>query len=162
MGGRRNKGGIWRGHNLENAMPFKQDIELLATVVAAGVQSVTGPDILGFAPFTSGTFVLEITDAATDADDTLDVVIQRKLPNSGYEDIVAFTQVLGNGANTLTFVADVFAGASGGDEHVVAALAAGSFLDVPWGDILRVNYAIVDPTSANATFTLAVHAHMRV
>lgn len=162
MGGGRNKGGLWRGSNTENAMPFEHNIEMLAETVAAGVQSVTGPDLLGFSPFTSGTFVLSITDAAVDADDTLDVVIQRKLPNGGYEDIVAFTQVLGNGSNTLTFVADVFAGASGGDEHVVAALAAGAFQDVPWGDILRVNYVIVDPTSANATFTLAVHANMRV
>ncbi len=155
-------GGRWRGHNLKNAMPHEQNIELLATTVAVGVQSVTGPDILGFAPFTSGTFVLSITDAAADADDTLDVVIQRKLPNGGYEDIVAFTQVLGNGANTLTFVADVFAGASGGDEHIVAALTAGTFLDVPWGDALRVNYVIVDPSGTNASFTLAVHGNMRV
>lgn len=162
MGGRRNKGGLWRGHNTENAMSFEQNIEMLATVVAAGVQSVTGPDLLGFSPFTSGTFTLEITNAADDVDDTLNVVVQRKLPNGGYEDIVAFTEVLGNGADALTFVADVFAGASGGDEHIVAALSAGTVLDIPWGDILRVNYVIVDPTGTDASFTLAVHAHMRV
>ena len=152
----------WIGHNLKNGMPHYQDIELLETTVAAGVQTVVGPDLLGFALFTSGTFTLEITDAQDDVDDTLNVVVQRKLPNGGYEDIVAFTEVLGNGADALTFVADVFAGASGGDEHIVAALTAGTILDVPWGDILRVNYVIVDPGGADATFTLAVHAHMRV
>lgn len=162
MGGGRSSGRIARGLNNHNAMPFDNNIILLAEIVAAGVQSVTGDDVLGFSPFTSGTFTLTITDAGVEADDTLSVVIQRKLPNSGYEDIVAFTVVLGNGSDTLTFVADVFAGASGGDEHIVAALAAGTVLDAPWGDILRVNYAIVDPDGAEATFTLAVHANMRV
>lgn len=160
--GRGTTGGLWRGHNLQNAMPFLHDFELLALTVAAGVQTVVGADVKGFAPFTSGTFVLTITDAQDDVDDTLNLSIQRKLPDDSYEDIVAFTEVLGNGANDLVFVADVFAGASGGDEHVVAALTAGTVLDAPWGNILRVRYVIVDPTGTDASFSLRVTANMRV
>lgn len=161
----RRSGGLWVGHNLHNAMPHINNHELLASVVAAGVQTTATDPIRGFSPYTSATFVLTLTNAEADADDTLDVYIQRLLPDeTNWDDMVHFTQILGNGANDQVFVADVYAGAGGGDERVAAdaALAVGTVSDISWGDAIRVKYVIVDPSGTDATFTFSVSVNMLV
>ncbi len=155
-------GGRWRGDSLVNKMPTFFDTNLV-TVVASLASSNSG-DLSGFAPYTSATFVLDVTAAATEVDDTLNAYVQRKLPNGDYEDIASFTQVLGNGG-AKTFRADVYAGASAGSFSASindGALAAGSVADLAWGDKLRVKWVQVDAGGSADSFSFTVDANFRV
>ena len=106
----------------------------------------------------AGIFMLNVTAAATEVDDTLDVFLQAS-PDDGttWDDFVAFTQVLGNGGAkkflahwnrnlvpTVPLQAPVDAG-----------LAAG-VRQGPVGDDWRLKWLIVDAGGAAASFTFAV------
>ena len=101
-------------------------------------------------------FVLDVTAAATAAGDTLDVAVQTLVDGTNYVDVVAFTQVLGNGG------AKRHIGKVTGDAALTmfeggAALAAGSVRGI-LGDAWRVKYTQVDDGDQNAIFTFKVTA----
>ena len=97
---------------------------------------------------------LDVTAAATDAADTLDVTVQTKLDGTNWVDVCSFTQVLGNGG-AKRHIAKILATTA---ESMFAdgTLAAGSVRHL-FGDQWRVRYAQVDADS-NGTFTFSVTA----
>lgn len=133
-------------------------VTLLAsdTRTAAGTVNTSAVKLPG-ALVSGMAFVLDVTDADTDAGDTLDVVIQTKLDGTNWTDVVHFTQVLGNGSDTLRFVAKVSATEPQAMFEIGSALAAGSIRHL-LGDEWRVSYTIVDSGNANQSFTFSVTA----
>ena len=97
--------------------------------------------------------ILDVTAAATDIIDTLDVSVQTLIDGTNWTQICHFTQVLGNGG-AKRHIGVI-------NSHVVqamwessAALAAGSVRHV-MGNQLRVEYVTVD-ADANSAFTFTV------
>ena len=120
-----------------------------------------------FSSVRAATFWLELTNAATDAGDSLDVYLQHSYDGgTSWSDFVAFTQILGNGADTLNFEAqwseDPSALTALVSEHAVtdATLSAGSVLHGPTGPDWRIKWVVVDGGAANATFTFGVKARL--
>ena len=105
---------------------------------------------------TSVIFQLDVTAAATDAGDTLDVSVQTTIDGTNWFDVVAFTQVLGNGG-AKRHVAKVNATANQATFEASASLSAGSERDV-LGAKFRAKWTIADAGTDNASFTFAVHA----
>lgn len=101
-------------------------------------------------------FMLEVTAAATDAGDTLDVAVQTLLDGDDqWVDVVAFTQCLGNGG-AKRHVGKIVAGVAETMFETGTALAAGSIRNL-LGDSWRVKYTQVDADSDGA-FTFNVVA----
>lgn len=125
-----------------------------AARTASGTQAVTIP-----APnlYDSAVFLLDVTVAATDVGDTLDVYLQHSPDGTTWDDFAHFTQVLGNGgakkflaswAHWVTAESELKAPADG-------ALAAG-VLQGPVSSTWRVKWVVVDAGADDASFTFSV------
>lgn len=95
---------------------------------------------------------LDVTAAATDAADTLDVTVQT-LVGSTWLDVHHFTQVLGNGG-AKQFFAKLNLTKNLTEYSISSALSAGSSRDFG-GDAWRVRYVQVDADN-DASFTFSV------
>lgn len=151
------------GHYTDNANPYTSDG---VTLLASGARGADGTvEIGGLGPFSAATFVLEATAATASGDtsDTLEVFIQRELPNGDWDDIVSFTVIDADDSFPLVFIADVFPGADG-DNYAVApsdgALTPATVRNVPWYGKLRVKYDITEDNDEE--FTFAVYGMFRV
>ena len=94
-------------------------------------------------------FVLDVTDADTNASDTFDVSVQTKLDGTNWLDVVHFTQILGNGSDTLRFVAKVVADLATAEFEIATALGAAAvrnLLGLEW----RVKTVLVDGGGAGS------------
>lgn len=103
-------------------------------------------------------YFLNVSAAATDAGDTLDVYVQHT-PDDGttWDDFIHFTQVLGNGGAKkfiATWVRD-YTPESEIKAPADAALAAG-ILQGPTAPLIRVKWVIVDAGTDNASFTFSL------
>lgn len=127
---------------------------LASTTTIAGAVTATGSAVRLPGMVNAIAFTLDVTAAATDAGDTLDVAIQTKIDGTNWVDVVAFTQVLGNGG-ALRHIAKVSAETAQA-MFLNAALAAGNVRNL-LGDEWRVSYVQVD-ADADATFTFSVTA----
>ena len=109
----------------------------------------------------SARFLLKVTAAATEAGDTLDVYVQSSYDETNYDDVVHFTQVLGNGG-AKTFIAEWQRDVSPESElHAPqdAAIAAGVIQGGKLAAPLRIKWVIVDvATFGNQSFTFSVQA----
>jgi len=128
-----------------------------ATLLASAARAVTtganGDEVrLPVAPAYG--FVLNLTAAATDAEDTLDAYVQT-LVNGVWVDVVHFTQMLGNGGAKRYF-AKVSAGLAEAMFENGSSLAAGAVRHL-CGDAWRVRWVIVD-ADADGLFTFSVSA----
>ena len=101
-------------------------------------------------------FVLDLTAAATEVGDLLDVYVQTKLDDTNWVDIVHFSQCVGNGG-ALRYFEKITAGAAQAGFEDGDALAAGSVRNL-MGDQYRVRFAITDAGTDNASFTFSVAA----
>lgn len=103
-------------------------------------------------------FVLDVTAAASDATDLLDVRVQTMIDGTNWVDVVYFTQVLGNGGSKR-FVAKIIASTAEA-LFADADLTAGNVRHL-LGDEWRINYIQVDAEVPfqNATFTFTVVAN---
>lgn len=125
---------------------------------AARTESSAGLDaVSGFGRCRAAEFQLNVTAAATDAGDTLDVFVQTTIDGVNWIDIAHFTQVLGNGG-AKRFIAKVSGELAETMFEVGSALAAGSVRNV-LGDQYRVRYDVVDAGTDNASFTFSVAAN---
>jgi len=100
-------------------------------------------------------FVLDLTAAATDAVDTLDIYIQTKIDGTNWVDMVHFTQIVGNGG-AKRFIAKVCGPQTENLFNNTSALSAGSVRHL-LGDEYRVRWDITDADS-NCSFTFSVVA----
>ncbi len=134
----------------------------MAILVASAARTANGNSGALYLTHASGmraaAFLLNVTAAATDAGDTLDVYVQHSSDGgTTYDDFIHFTQVLGNGG-AKKFVAHwvgTIAPTSALHAPADAALAAG-VNQGPIGDTLRVKWVIVDAGTANVSFTFSV------
>lgn len=134
------------------------NVELLPSAARIVTVEDLGDTIIVGAGFGQAEFLLLLTNAETDADDTLDVFVDSQLGDGTWVNIVHFTQILGNGANDLKFVAICPRAGSTSEENVTADVAAGGSPRNFIGDRVRVRHVIVDPSGSNATFTFKVIA----
>lgn len=134
---------------------YNRAVTLLAS--AAQTATNTGTTAVRLPDATAYAFVLDVTNAATDAGDTLDVFIQTKLDGTNWVDVVHFTQVLGNGSNTLRFISKITGDVATAEFNNATALGAAAVRNLI-GDEWRVRFAVVDSGDANQTFTFSVTA----
>lgn len=134
------------------------------TLLASAARTASGTAVLtaDYGLILSAQFLLDVTAAATEVDDTLDVYIQHSIDGgTTYDDFVHFTQVLGNGGavkELATWVRDVVAE----DElrtPADASIAAG-VLHGPAGGKWRIKWVIVDSGTDNASFTFSLSAQL--
>lgn len=130
-----------------------------ATDTAAYATEVRIADVQG--PVQALVFELDVSAAAKEVGDKLDVTIQTQVVRAStarWVDIVAFTQCLGNGS-TKRYFAKIAAGAALTMFENATALTAGSVRDF-WGEWLRVKYVTTndadDPVDTSFTFEVTV------
>lgn len=134
-------------------------VPLLASTVVAGAASVSATAVAGLAGYLRGLFVLDVTAAGTDSNDTLDVYVDVSLDGVTWLNALHFTQVLGNGGATKRYAVLNHAAAAGTSDAAVATDASsGAVRPYLWGAQYRARYVVVDPTGANAGFTFSVTA----
>ena len=125
----------------------------------SGAETVTGTGtavrLPGLAEMKAVALVLDVTAAATEVGDTLDVKVQTRFGESLWVDVVAFTQVLGNGS-AKRYIAKIITNAAE-SMFADAVLAAGSVRNL-LGEEYRAVWAIVDAGTDNASFTFSVTA----
>lgn len=159
MGMQSKRGGLFRGHIGDQGMYMG---ELLVDEEGVAASGNSG-DLTGFGPYGSYLFFLKLSDKQEAVADTLNIYVQRKMPDGQYDDLVSFTQMLGNGTDADEEWAEIYSGAQNGiyDGGVSdGALSAGSVAaDVFVPDILRVKWVVVEDTAASFDFKLWVQAH---
>lgn len=96
--------------------------------------------------------VLDVTAAATASGDTLDVFVQTRPDGGNWMDVVAFTQVLGDGG-AKRFVAKVASEQALSAFEAAATLSAGSVRHLLGRD-WRVRWAISEADAASFTFSV--------
>ena len=106
---------------------------------------------------------LDVTAAATDVGDTLDVYVDMSIDGgTKWNNLLHFTQVLGNGG-AKTFVA-VIKNDNPGASAVFATTAdaaAGATRQIGFGDRLRFRSTLVDAGTQNASFTYSLKAFLK-
>jgi hypothetical protein len=142
-----------------NITPVERQQGLVRTVLASTTETETGTQsgavYLPDAP-NGYLFVLDVTAAATDAGDTLDVSVETALDGTNYVPAVAFTQATGNGG-AVRHVAKVSASTAQAMFEASTSLSAGSVRHII-GDLWRVKWTIADASTDNASFTFSVSA----
>lgn len=137
-----------------------QDVFNVRTLVASAARTAAAPGSPSTAirlpfPPSAIAFVLDLTAAAADVGDTLDVFVQTKLDGTNWVDVVHFTQILGNGG-AKRYIAKIAAGDALTEFENGTSLGAAAVRNL-LGDEWRVRWAIVDG-DANASFTFSVTA----
>lgn len=126
-------------------------------VLPASARTDTGAgDEFMMEGFEAVTFQLDVTVAATDVGDTLDVYVQTTIDGTNWVDIVHFTQVLGNGG-AKRFFSKISASLALTEFENATALGAAAVRHIV-GDRYRVRWAITDASTDNASFTFGVTA----
>jgi hypothetical protein len=131
--------------------------ELLAS--AARTESGVGSNMPISNNNTGIVFLLTVTNKATEVGDTLDVYVQDSIDDgTTWDDVVHFTQQLGNGSDAEKSIAAVCKNMSPESElHAPQDAAMGvGVRQGPIGPLLRVKYVIADSGTDNATFTFGV------
>lgn len=141
------------------ALLVKRDhdvVTIQAAITTTGAIGSTNTDAVRLPGMVNAVvFVCDVSAAATDVGDTLDIKVQTKLDGTNWVDVIHFTQILGNGG-AKRFVAKLLANTA---ETLFAdgVLGAGTTVRHLLGDEWRVNYVQVD-ANANASFTWSVTA----
>lgn len=123
---------------------------------ASGAETATGNGSSFSAQLVNVSVVweLDVTAAATEAGDTLNVFVQTKIGDD-WVDVVHFTEVIGTGGAKKYYAKQTAAGAETMFENATA-LAAGAIRNLIGSD-WRCRWAIVDvATLANQSFTFSV------
>lgn len=138
----------------------------IATLRASGAQTVgtvTGDEVKFQRVYKQALILLDVTAAATEVDDTLDVYIDVS-PDGGttWINVGRFTQVLGNGG-AKKFVMALTGDNAGASAvfDVTSNAAAGATRQLGIADRIRYRGVVTDPTGANGSFTYAVKAFLK-
>jgi len=139
-----------RGVNLEQG----ETITLLASAARGATAGTNGTAVEVRGERIVHTWILNVTAAATDATDTLDVYIDTLFGTATWINAAHFTQVLGNGGAVAYFTITMPAGMTTTDA-VATDCAAGVGRGVV-GSQFRARYVIVDPGAGAASFTFSL------
>lgn len=127
-------------------------------LLASGARTATGTgDAVLLEGYECLVFQLDLTAAATESGDTLDVYVQTTIDGTNWLDAVHFTQVLGNGG-TKRYVSKLSASLALTEYEVGTALGAAAVRHI-FGAQWRVRWAITDASTTNASFTFSVTAN---
>ena len=128
------------------------------TLHASGAETVTGTGSaidLTTQPSVNAVFVLDVTAAATEAGDTLNVFVQTRVDGTNWIDVIHFTPVLGNGG-VKRYVGKVCAATAMTMFENGTALGNSAVRDI-LGAEWRCRWVIVDvATASNQSFTFSV------
>lgn len=125
-------------------------------LLAAGARTATGTgDAIVLDGYEVLVFQCDLTAAATDVGDTLDVFVQTTVDGTNWLDAVHFTQMLGNGG-AKRFISKLSASLSLTEYEVGTALGAAAVRHI-FGSQWRVRWAITD-ADADASFNFSVIA----
>jgi len=136
----------------------KQDYDALSLIASAARTAATGSGSAVRLPgmMNAVVFILDVTAAATDAGDLLDVYVQTKADWINWVDVVHFTQCSGTGS-TKRYFAKLIANGALTEFENASALGAASARHII-GDDWRVRWAITDVGGDDASFTFSVWA----
>lgn len=143
-------------------------LELRASSAQAAPATVTGTTIKvdqDAAPFTEAEFILDVTAAATEAADTLDVYVDFS-PDGGtsWVNAIHFTQVLGNGGAKKELAkinANTGLGTPTAPLSIAADAASGAVRNISLFECVRYRSVSVDATTDNGSFTWSLKAVYR-
>ncbi len=127
------------------------------TLLASGVRTdtSTGTTAVRLPKGMQGlAFILDVTAAAMDAGDKLDVYIQTKLDGTNWVDVQRFTQLLGTGG-AKRYYAKITAGAAMTEFENATGLGEHNVRNLI-GDDWRVRYDVTDTGTDDASFTFSV------
>lgn len=118
----------------------------------------------------SARFTLNCPVLDNDSDDTFDFYLQSGTRVGGgneqdiiWDDFVHFTQVVGNASEPIQHIASWFRDYTPEDEMKTpssAALSAGTVLQGPIGEHLRLRLVVVDPSGSDASVTYEIMAEI--
>lgn len=133
-----------------------REATLVSVTTVAGALSVTSPTLLPQLQYFAAEFDLNVTAAATDVGDTLDVYVDTTMDGAAtWLNVVHFTQCLGNGgAKHETAVVNPTASVAVAPVNTAADGASGAVRNL-LGSSFRVRYVQVD-ANANASFAFTV------
>ena len=133
-----------------------RNASLTTTLRASAASTATGTSDAVFMPDAPNAyvFVLDVSAAATEVDDTLDVTVQTMIDGTNWIDVVHFTQVLGNGG-AKRYIAKISAESSQTMFENATALAAGAIRNIV-GNKWRCSWVQVDPGGGADSFTFSV------
>lgn len=131
-------------------------IELLADGTRTTATTAYGSAVRLPRPENGVVFLLNMTDKAAAAGDTLDVYVQT-LISATWVDVVHFTQQLGNGTNDEEYFAKICTAAAQAEFEEATALGAAAVRHVI-GDEWKVKYTIVDAGGGTQSFRFDVQA----
>lgn len=143
-------------------------LELRASSAQAAPASVTGDTIKvepDASPFIEAEFILDVTAAATDATDTLDVYIDFS-PDGGisWVNAIHFTQVLGNGGakkEIAKITANTGLSTPTAPLSIAADAASGAVRNISLFECVRYRSVSVDASTDNGSFTWSLKAVYR-
>lgn len=141
-----------RGVNLEQG----EGITLIESAARGATAGTNGTAVYIAGERKRYIFILAVTAAATDVNDTLDVYVDWSLDNSTYYNGGHFTQVLGNGGAKSEYM--VFDTTTPGTSAIAISsdAASGAVRPQIFGPYVRLRYVIVDPGAGAASFTFSV------
>lgn len=117
----------------------------------------------------AGRFILNITNIATDAGDTVNVYLQSgtRRPNSGgiiWDDFVHFTQIAGNASEPVQHIAvwQRDGQTPESEMHVPQTddISSGAVIQGPLGEYFRMRTLVADSGDGNSTVTYEVFAEI--
>lgn len=141
-----------RGTDLDAGEAFT-----LAASAARGATASTNGTAVYMAGERRRFFVLlNVTAAATDVDDTLDVYVDFSLDDSTYYNGGRFTRCLGNGGAKKFFAVWDPTTPGTADIAVTTDAAVSTIRPSVFGPYIRLRWVIVDPGAGAASFTFSV------
>ncbi len=133
----------------------RRGFEIANVTTAAAVNTATTAFELPIIP-NCVQFIIDVTAAATDVGDTLNITIETQI-GAKWHPVYQATEFLGNGGAKIESSDKILPLANGGhDASFAGTLAANASLDVI-GTAWRVAYVVVDADS-NSAFTFTVTA----
>lgn len=102
--------------------------------------------------------LLDVTAAATDTGDTLDIFIDGSPDGTTYYNVIHFTQILGDSSAAKYFALSGALAAA--EENVTSDVSAGAAGRAFFGRYIRVRHTLVD-ADANAEFTYSLQVIAR-
>jgi hypothetical protein len=134
---------------------FSEAFTLLASAARTATAGTNGTAVAGFGRFRRLILLLNVTAAAKDTVDTLDVYMDGSVDNLTWFNVAHFTQVLGDGG-AKKFVAVLDASNPGTSVFdVTADAAAGAVRPAAFALYLRARWVIVD-ADGDGGFTFGV------
>ena len=121
---------------------------------AARTATGTGSQVESPQPANGVAVILDVTAAATDVGDTLDVFVQALVDGTNWLDVFHFSQVLGNGG-AKRYVTKNRPSAAENEFEASSALGVSSVRDLT-ATSWRARWDIVDSGDANQSFTFSV------